>query len=299
MTADAIHLRRVRRAVYGPPATAIVGAALFAIGALGLSHARTNDTAVSRTQTPLAPAPAPVSPATRAQPEFVLVGSNGRLYPGGGNGTAPLPVADAPVVGAARGPTGGYWLARSDGRVIGYGIAGLGGLRLRETEPRITAIASAPAGGYWLLRSDGHVDAFHATQYGDLTGLQHARAIGIAAAPKRGYWIATEDGKVWAFGTASRGSIPAEKHAPVVGIAASERGYWLATSDGQVYSFGVPALGDLLTRGVHARVVGISAAPKGGFWLATSDGRTYSFGAPPVSTVEGSRPERVVAVVPS
>jgi hypothetical protein len=297
MTADAIHLRRVRRAVYGPPATAIVGAALLSIGALGLSHARTHDSTVTATRTP--PAAAPASPITRPQPAFVLVGSNGRLYPGGGNGTAPIPLGDAPIVGAARGPTGGYWLARTDGRVVGYGIAALGTVRLGANDARITAIASAPAGGYWLLRADGHVDGFQAAKYGDLTGLQHGRAVGIAAAPNRGYWIATADGKVWAFGTSSRGSIPAGKHAPVVGIAASERGYWLATSDGHVYSFGVPALGDLVTRGIHARVVGIAAAPKGGFWLATADGRAYSFGAPSISAVEGSRPERVVAVVPS
>ncbi|HTL87275.1 MAG TPA: hypothetical protein VL856_18985 [Acidimicrobiia bacterium] len=277
--------------------TAIVGAALLAIGALGLSHARSHDTTVSITRTPSAPAPA--SPLTRAQPAFVLVGSNGRLYPGGGNGTAPIPLGDAPIVGAARGPTGGYWLARTDGRVVGYGIAALGTVHLGANDPRITAIASSPSGGYWLLRSDGHVDAFHAPNYGDLTGLQHARAIGIAAAPNRGYWIATSDGKVWEFGTASRGSIPAGKHADVVGIAASERGYWLATSDGHVYSFGVPAVGDLVSRGIHARVVGIAAAPKGGFWLATSDGRAFSFGAPPISAVVGVRPQRVVAVVPS
>src|SRR4029078_1383197 len=99
------------------------GAALLAIGALGLSHARSHDTTVSITRTPSAPAPA--SPLTRAQPAFVLVGSNGRLYPGGGNGTAQIPMGDAPIVGAARGPTGGYWLGRAHRVGFRYGISAL------------------------------------------------------------------------------------------------------------------------------------------------------------------------------
>ncbi len=139
MTADALRLRRARRAIYGPPMLALVGVALIAAGVFGLA---TRDDAHD-TNTALVP------PATvHAAQSFVLVDARGRLYPGGGTDrTAAMDTIvpkNAAVVAATASPDGGHWLVTSDGRVVGVGTKPLGEHKIRRDRLRSSASPRHP-----------------------------------------------------------------------------------------------------------------------------------------------------------
>ncbi len=292
--ADALHVRHVRRAVYGPPVTAALGAVLLALGLVGLVvHARSQRDTVAPVSTPPVTA-APPAPTDAGHP-YALIGADGSVWP---SGKAEIP-ARASVAGAAAAPAGGYWIATRGGRVVGVGVPALGQHLLRAGSPPVVGIAAAPDVGYWLATADGHVYAFAARSYGDLGTSSHATVVGIAASARGGYWLATNDGHVYAFGGApERGQVWGHLRAPVVGIAASAKtdGYWLATADGRVYFFGAPFRGETARLGVTQRIVGIAPASTGGYWLAAADGRVYAFGTPAEPMDRAL--DRVVAIVP-
>ncbi len=100
-------------------------------------------------------------------------------------------------------------------------------------------------GGYWLARSDGRVVAWGtAKNYGDMYNRAlNAPIVGIAAtADGKGYWLLAGDGGIFSFGDAvfhgSTGNIRLNK--PVVGMTTTKtgNGYWLVASDGGIFSFG-------------------------------------------------------------
>lgn len=296
MTADALRLRRARRAIYGPPTLALVGVALAAAGVFGLAtHDRASGTSTA----------ALVPPATvHAAQSFVLVDARGRLYPGG---FADRPTAvhavvpkDATVVGAAVSPDGGHWLVTSDGRVIGVGTPSLGQYKIPPRSSPIVGIAASSTGGYWIARADGHVYAFGARHHGDLSRSQHARVVDIAATPDGGYWLAMSDGKVKGFATSRKASSLRRSPPHIVAIAASrDGGYWVASADGHVYPFaGAAAHGDAAHAKLRAPVADIAPSPNGGYWLATTDGHVFAFG-PPDDAAQSVVKIGIVAILPA
>jgi outer membrane protein assembly factor BamB len=297
MTADALRLRRARRAIYGPPTLALVGVALVAAGVFGLA---TYDGASGTSTTALLP---PVT--VRAAQNFVLVDARGRLYPGGvanrPNAVHAVVPKDATVVGATVSPDGGHWLVTRDGRVIGVGTRALGQHKIRPRSSPIVGIAASPTGGYWIARADGHVYAFDARHHGDLSSSRHARVVDIAATPDGGYWLVMSDGKVKGFATSGMGSSVRRARPQIVGVAASrDGGYWLASADGHVYPFaGASPHGDAAHSKLPAPVADIAPSPNGGYWLATTDGHVYAFGTP--DDVPQSPPVkgRIVAILPA
>lgn len=98
--------------------------------------------------------------------------------PGGPAGPVKLPndwYLNGRLVGAESRPSGGYWLAASDGAVFAYdGAPFLGSLPSLHVEPagRVVAITGSPDGnGYWLASSVGGVYAFGtAPHHGSMTG---------------------------------------------------------------------------------------------------------------------------------
>jgi hypothetical protein len=298
MTADALRLRRARRAIYGPPILGMVGVALVASGVLGLA---THEASTDRTSPP-----AIVPPATLdVSRSFVLVDLRGRLYPGGATDAGTVKRATLPrgatVVAAATAqyPEDGYWLATRDGRVLGVGTASLGQPQVRPRTPPTVGIAASTTRGYWLARADGRVDAFGAPHRGDLSRTRHAPVVGIAPTPDGGYWLALSNGTVKGFGTAKKGGAAQRLRNPrIVGIAASTNGgYWLAGADGRVYAVGAPRFGDAGRVKLRRPIAGIAPSPDGGYWLTTADGRVYSFGNQAATPHASPGVSRIVAII--
>jgi hypothetical protein len=297
MTADALRLRRARRAIYGPPTLAIVGVALVAAGVAGLAtYERASGTSTATLLPPV---------TVHAAQNFVLVDARGRFSPGGAANRPAGEHADVPkdatVVGATISADGGHWLVTSDGRVIGVGTRSLGQHKIRPRSSPIVGIAASPTRGYWIARADGHVYAFGARRHGDLSGSHHARVVDIAATPDGGYWLVLSDGKVKGFATSGKGSSFRRSRPHIVGIAASrDGGYWLASADGHVYPFaGASTHGDAARSKLRAPVTDIAASPNGGYWLATTDGHVYGFGTPDDAPQSPVVKSRVVAILPA
>jgi len=57
-------------------------------------------------------------------------------------------------------------------------------------------------------------------------------------------------------------------------------GYQMAGSDGGIFSFHTTFDGSVGGEPLHARVVGVAAAPGGGYWEVAADGGIFAFGAP-------------------
>jgi hypothetical protein len=252
MTVDTIRLRRARRAIYGPPITGLLAAILTLVGVHGLVTHHSTETAA-----PPRPGVHLISPKIVANPGYVMVTADGRMFTNAAHGVQAVP-ALTHIVGAARRADGRYWLASADGHVWVSGTHTQHAIRLPAHAAPIVGIA-APAHfpGYWLASADGHIYTVGATRLGT---------------------------KVHA-------------HAPIVGIAAGAGGgFWLAASDGHVYAFGTPRIWDLSQQNVHARIVGIAPGPFGGYWLAASDGRVFAFGAPPFAGVKGTTKTPIVGI---
>ncbi len=198
---------------------------------------------------------------------------------------------NAPVVGIAATPNGGYWLVASDGGVFDFGGApfydSMGGQHLNA--PVVGIAATSDGRGYWLVAADGGVFNFgDAKFYGSMGGLRlNAPVVGIAASSDgRGYWLVAADGGVFSFGDApfvgSAGAI--HLNAPMTGMAATpdDGGYWLVGADGGVFRYGDALyLGSVPGQGIVGQpsVVGISRTPSGmGYWLVGSNGAVYTYG---------------------
>ena len=142
----------------------------------------------------------------------------------------------------------GYWLAASNGRLVGFGDApdfgDAGALPL--TRP-IVGMAATPSGrGYWLVASDGGVFTYGDARFlGSAGGLPLvAPIVGMAATPSgRGYWLVAADSGVFSYGDAKffgsfGGALLAQ---PVIGMTAGSTGYRLAARDGGIFAFGAEA----------------------------------------------------------
>ncbi|MHB8189110.1 MAG: putative Ig domain-containing protein [Ferrimicrobium sp.] len=197
----------------------------------------------------------------------------GSTYTDGLTGLSGAHPLNAPVVGIATDPAGGYWMAAKDGGVFNfgaatfhgstytYGITGLTGSR--PLNAPIVGMAATPHGnGYWLVAADGGIFNFGSAKfYGStytlgVTGLTgshplNAPIVGMAAAPDgKGYWLVAADGGIFNFGSAGfHGnpytygitglSGPHPLNAPIVGMAptANGQGYWLVAKDGGMFNF--------------------------------------------------------------
>jgi hypothetical protein len=299
MSADALHVRRTRQAVYGPPISAVVGLVLAAIGVIGLAVRDETSTAAP----PAAVEPALVPPIAST---FVLVDAEANIYRDGDLGT-PVPVRDAKnldaIVGAARAATGGLWLVDANGSVAGRRAPVLGEVEDLPEDSAIVGIAPTTDGsGYRLVSSEGRVFAFGTRGRGEVKARTAADAVvGIASSAGDGYWIAQRNGKVSAFLAPKYGAVRIPKGDHVVGIASEPtgRGYWLVTAAGRVIGAGVPEAGDLISAKVRGRATGIAGAVSGGYWITTDSGRVYSFGGAPGAVSSPRAPlARVIAVVP-
>lgn len=299
MSADALHVRRTRQAIYGPPISAVVGLVLAAVGIVGLAVRDDTTTAAQ----PPAVEPALVPPITST---FVLVDAEANIYRDG-DLAAPVPVRDAKgldaIVGAARAATGGLWLADANGNVAGRRAPVLGEVENLPEDSAIVGIAPTTDGsGYRMVSSEGRVFAFGAPIRGHVNATKAADAVvGIASSAGDGYWIAQRNGKVNAFLAPKYGSVKIPKGDHVVGIASGPtgRGYWLVTAAGRVIGAGVPEAGDLVSAKVRGRATGIAGAVSGGYWITTEGGRVYSFGGAPAAVSSPKAPlARVIAVVP-
>ena len=79
---------------------------------------------------------------------------------------------NAPIVGMAASPGGGYWLVASDGGIFTFGEANFyGSMGSKPLNRPIVGMAAAPNGnGYWMVASDGGVFSFGAVPVPRLHG---------------------------------------------------------------------------------------------------------------------------------
>ncbi|MGA2932060.1 MAG: hypothetical protein ABSE98_08250, partial [Acidimicrobiales bacterium] len=139
----------------------------------------------------------------------------------------------------------GYRLVAADGGVFSFCQSFLGSMGGQHLNAPMVGMAETPGGGYWEVGSDGGIFNFgDATFYGS-TGSLHLNApvVGMAATHDGGgYWLVASDGGVFSYGDAkfygSRGGQPLNE--PIVGMApsASGLGYWLVASDGGIFNYG-------------------------------------------------------------
>ena len=108
--------------------------------------------------------------------------------------------------------------------VLGVLMPNLAGSRGSRASASSRMVAQDPTGGYWLAASDGGVFTFGgATFFGSMVGKHlNAPVIGIQSTPDGGgYWLYASDGGVFTFGDAaffgSTGNMTLK--APVVGMA--------------------------------------------------------------------------------
>jgi Glycosyl hydrolases family 43 len=200
---------------------------------------------------------------------YQLSASDGGIFSfhtpfGGSVGGAHL---QAPVVGIAADPSGGYWEVAADGGIFAFGAPFDGSLAGWTLRAPIVGMAATPdGGGYWEVDSQGHVATFcDADNFGSIGGFPlQAPIVAMAADPGGGgYWEVASDGGVFAFGDATfYGSMGGKKlDAPVVGIAPTPDGggYWEVASDGGIFAFGdAPFDGSMGGRKLDAPVVGMA-----------------------------------------
>jgi len=85
----------------------------------------------------------------------------------------------------------------------------------------VVGAAAAPGGGYWLVAADGGIFAFGAPFYGSTGNLSLVKpVVGMRPLPGGGYWLVASDGGVFAFGTANYHGSTADSllNAPIVAI---------------------------------------------------------------------------------
>lgn len=115
-----------------------------------------------------------------------------------------------------------------------------------STPLEATMLATCPTGGLWVAGSDGGVFAENCEYFGSLPGLKVVPAhpvTGIAATPTgKGYWLCDQGGGLYALGDAVyAGNILAQvakSWVPCVGVAADPGGYTMV----QHLTNGVPIL---------------------------------------------------------
>ena len=201
--------------------------------------------------------------------------------------SVPVRAADARVAAAAPGgPTSGYWMVGSDGRVYAFGNAADLGSPALPAGARATHIEPAPDGaGYSVLDNRGDVYAYgHAQSLGNAALQPGETAVSLSATPTgAGYWIFTSSGRVITEGDARNLGDMSGKHlnAPVVSstVTPDGSGYWMVAADGGVFSFGAPFWGSTGNLKLNKPVEGIvPTLTNKGYWLVASDGGVFAFG---------------------
>jgi hypothetical protein len=197
-----------------------------------------------------------------------------------------------PVAAIVLSPDGlGYWLADSDGTVLGTGDAvSYGDAPIAPLNAPIVGMAATVEGsGYWLVGGDGGVFSYGSAHfYGSAGGLPlNQPVVGMARTPdNKGYWLVAADGGIFAYGDASFYGSMGGSHLnrPIVGMAATPdgHGYYLVASDGGVFAFGDAHFqGSMGGQSLNQPVVGMSIDPaSGGYWEVAVDGGIFSFDAP-------------------
>jgi SpoIID/LytB domain protein len=200
-------------------------------------------------------------------------------------------------------PDHGFWVAKSDGAVLGFGAAAHHGDadEMAPGSPVVDMATTSSGNGYWLTTSAGDIYAFgDATHQGSMSGVAlNAPVVGIAAHPDGdGYWLVASDGGIFAFGSAQfHGSMGGTRlNQPMVGIeaTASGRGYWTVASDGGVFAFGDAqfhgSTGDIR---LNKPITSMTAAPDGsGYWFVATDGGVFAFGSVGFYGSRGGNPYR-------
>jgi uncharacterized protein YkwD len=202
--------------------------------------------------------------------------------------TKGLSSTGAPVVDTAARPTGnGYWLARADGEVFGFGDAPWLGSAGPLAKPIVGMAATTTGKGYWLTAADGGIFAFgDAVFKGSTGGIRlNQPIVDMTPTPTgNGYWLVAADGGIFAFGDAvfkgSTGGIRLNQ--PIVGMAAtpSGKGYWLVARDGGIFAFGDAAYrGSTGNMRLNQPIEGMTQTWSGnGYWLVAADGGIFGFG---------------------
>jgi hypothetical protein len=186
-------------------------------------------------------------------------------------------------------PTGGYWLAASDGGIFTFGDANYFGSTgaMALNKPVVGMAPTHDRGGYWLVASDGGIFTFGDANYFGSTGAMALNKPIVGMAPTAdggGYWLVASDGGIFTFGDArffgSTGAMALNK--PIVGMAptADGGGYWLVASDGGIFTFGdANYFGSTGSMALNKPIVGMAATRDGGgYWLVASDGGIFTFG---------------------
>jgi hypothetical protein len=188
-------------------------------------------------------------------------------------------------------PSKGYWLASSDGTVVGFGGAhSLGGANGASATDPVVGIAATPSGnGYFVVTRNGTVTARgDAVGHGDLPGIGVSVSDVVGIAPTsdgKGYWLIAADGGEFAFGDAHyHGSLPGigiHVH-DIVGMVATPggSGYLIVGADGGVFAFGAHYHGSLPALGIRVDdIVGIlPTGGESGYVLVGKDGGAFVFG---------------------
>jgi hypothetical protein len=192
----------------------------------------------------------------------------------------------APAVDLESTPTlGGYYIATSDGGVVGFGDTKLFGNAIGSGKT-IVGMAVDPTGlGYVLAANDGWIGFSAAGTSSQTLNALNRPIVGIAMTPTgQGWWLVATDGGIFSFGDAtflgSTGNITLNQ--PIVGMAATPtgNGYWMVASDGGVFSFGdATFFGSTGAITLNQPIVGMLPTPTGeGYWLVAKDGGVFSFG---------------------
>jgi hypothetical protein len=182
---------------------------------------------------------------------------------------------------------GGYWIARTNGKVEAYATTHAGDMAGKPLNGPIVGIASSASGnGYWLVGSDGGIFSYgDAKFFGSMGGKPLNRpVIGMAATTTGlGYWLFASDGGIFSFGDAQfHGSTGAMKLSqPVVGMTPTPdgKGYWLVAGDGGIFAFKAPFHGSAAALKLQAPIVGVLSSDTGkGYRLVARDGGVFSYG---------------------
>jgi hypothetical protein len=197
---------------------------------------------------------------------------------------------DAPMVALATCPTGGYFMAASDGGIFDYGGAQFYGSTGGQTlNAKIVGMAATRSGkGYWLVAADGGIFAYGDALFFGSMGGQHLNkpVVGMTPTPTgKGYWLVASDGGIFAYGDALFFGSTGGQHLnkPVVGMAATAtgKGYWLVASDGGIFAYGDAVFdGSAGSLQLNQPVVGMASfGDDAGYWVVAADGGIFTYGA--------------------
>ncbi len=197
---------------------------------------------------------------------YYLVAANGRVTTYGdavNRGSA----STSGVVGIAVDATsGGYWVARSNGSVKGFGTGSLGSTTTTTTSGPVVSIVAIPNGrGYYLVTAGGTVSAFgNAQDYGSATVPSGQTVAAMATTPNGlGYYLVTKEGTLAAYGDAKMFSAPSVANdAPVadMAVALDGFGYWVMSSTGVVTGYGTASSTLLAGRVATAPAVALATS---------------------------------------